>query len=236
MPTPLPPELLTTFRTMAEVVYAAESLDSVYTAVCNSAVELVDGCDHASIMLRRNGRSFNVASSDEVAKGIDELENEIGEGPCLDVLDDSEPDQHLCADLASGSPWPKLAERILASTDVVGMAGFRIRQDGQKVGALNIFSKTAGALNQDSLDQAILLTGFVSVAIAAVDRGEEAVTLRRGLESNREIGKAIGLMMALHGIGDEQAFQMLAKVSQEMNIKLAAVAARVIDHHRRGES
>lgn len=235
MPTPIPPELLTAFRSIAQVVYAGESLDSVYTSVCERAVELIDGCDHATIMVRRKGRNINVAATDVVAKSIDELENDLGEGPCLDVLDDSEPDQHLCADLTTGSPWPTLAERILATTDVKGMAGFRIRQDGHKVGALNIFSDTAGALTQDSLDQALLFAGFVSVAVAALDRGEEAVTLRRGLESNREIGKAIGLMMALHGIGDDEAFAMLAQVSQEMNIKLAVVATRVIDHHRRGE-
>ena len=30
----------------------------------------------------------------------------------------------------------------MAETSVRGMAGFRIRQDGQKVGALNVFSDT----------------------------------------------------------------------------------------------
>ena len=39
--------------------------------------------------------------------------------------------------------------------------------------------------------------------------------------------------MAMHKIGDEQAFEMLAKVSQEMNIKVAEVANQVIQHHRR---
>ena len=52
-------------------------------------------------------------------------------------------------------------------------------------------------------------------------------TLRRGLESNREIGKAIGLLMAMNDIDDDQAFEMLSKVSQEMNIKLAQVANQV---------
>lgn len=234
MPTSIPPELLTAFRTMAQVVYAGESMDSVYASVCEHAVELVDGCDHASINLRRRGRNLSVASTDAVAKGIDEMETDLGEGPCHDVLDDSQSDQHLCPDLTIDSRWPRLAEHILATTDVKGMGGFRIRQDGHRVGALNIFSDTAGALTQASLDQALLLAGFVSVAVAALDRGEEAVTLRRGLESNREIGKAIGLMMALHGIDDDAAFAMLAQVSQEMNIKLAVVAARVIDDHRRG--
>ena len=236
MPTPFPPELLATFRAMAQVVYSGESYDSVYDALCRSAVELVEGCDHASLMLRRRGRNQTVASSDAVAQRIDNIEKELGEGPCLDAMDESEPDQHLCTDLTEGCRWPVLAERVLAESPVRGMAGFRIRQDGEKVGALNVFSDTAGALTQESLDQAIMLTAFTSVALAALDRGEEASTLRRGLESNREIGKAIGLLMGMHAIDDEQAFQMLSKVSQEMNVKLAQVAAQVIAHHRKGRA
>ncbi len=184
-------------------------------------------------MLRRNGRTATVAASDDVATAIDAIENALGEGPCLDAMDESEPDQHMCSDLTTGSQWPTLAEAIMERTEVRGMAGFRIRQDGAKVGALNVFSDTPGALTEHSLEQAIMLTAFASVAMAALDRGEEATTLRRGLESNREIGKAIGLLMAMHDIDDDQAFQMLSKVSQEMNIKLAQVASQVIDHHRK---
>ena len=36
MPTPFPSELLTTFRSMAEIVYSGESFDSVYDAVCKT--------------------------------------------------------------------------------------------------------------------------------------------------------------------------------------------------------
>jgi ANTAR domain/GAF domain len=231
-PAPLPPELLTAFRSMAEIVYSGESVDSVYEALCETAVKFVDGCDHASLMLRRSGRVDTVASSDAVATEIDELEKELGEGPCLDAIDDNEPDQHICADLTEGSKWPELARVIIEKTSVRGMAGFRLRQDGQRVGALNVFSDTAGALNEHSLDQATMLTAFASVALAALERGEEATTLRRGLQSNREIGKAVGLLMAMHDIDDDRAFEMLAKVSQEMNVKVAEVAAQVVAHHR----
>jgi len=232
MPTQFPPELLSTFRTMAEIVYAGESFDSVYDALCDSAVQLVDGCDHASLMLQRGGRVHTVAASDEVARHIDEVEKSLGEGPCLDAIDDNEPDQHSCSDLSSGSKWPELARRILEDTNVRGMAGFRLRQGGQRVGALNVFSDTEGALTNHSLDQAVMLTAFASVTLTALERGEEAVTLRRGLESNREIGKAVGLLMATHDIDDDRAFEMLAKVSQEMNVKVAEVAAQVVQHHR----
>ncbi len=232
MPSSFPPELLTTFRAMAEVVYSGESYESVHESLCNSAVDLVDGCDHASLMVRKHGRAVTVAAYDETARLIDEMERTLDQGPCLDAMDEDEPDQHMCTDLTTGRKWPKLAARILAETEVKGMAGFRIRQEGQKVGALNIFSDTPGALTEHSLEQAIMLTAFASVALAALERGEEASTLRRGLESNREIGKAIGLLMAMHDIDDDQAFQMLAKVSQEMNVKVAEVATRVIAHHR----
>lgn len=232
MPTPFPPESLTTFRSLADVVYTGESFESVYGAICRAAVDFVGGCDHASLMLRRHGRSTTAASSDDVARRCDGLELELGEGPCIDAMEESEPDEHLCADLDSGSKWPELAARIRAETPVRGMAGLRLRQDGQKVGALNLFSDTPGALTQTSLDQAIVISAFASITLAALDRGEEAVTLRRGLASNREIGKAIGLLMSTHGIDDEQAFSMMSKVSQEMNVKVAEVAAQVLEHHR----
>lgn len=233
MPESFPPELVTTFRSLAEVVYSGDSYDAIYVSLCRSAVEFVDGCDHASLMLRQHGRNRTVGATDEIAHRIDQIEIDIGEGPCIDAMDEDESDQHLCPDLTSGSKWPALARRITEETGVKGMAGFRLRREGEKVGALNVFSDTAGALTQHSIDQAIVLTAFASIAISALERGEEATTLRRGLESNREIGKAIGLMMATHGISDDQAFKMLAKVSQEMNIKLADVASQVLAHHQK---
>ena len=232
IPAPILTSLSTTFQAMAQVVYAKDSYEAVYGSICLAAVELVDGCDHASLMLRRHGRTFTAASSGPTALRIDEMEKALDQGPCLDAIDDDQPDEHLCADLTRGGcQWPALSDQILAETQVRGMAGFRIRQDGRKVGALNVFSDRPGALGTPSLDQALLLTAFASVALAALERGEEASTLRRGLESNREIGKAVGLLMGMHKISDEDAFSMLSTVSQEMNIKVAEVANQVIQHH-----
>lgn len=234
MPTPPSPELSATFRALAEVVYSGDSFASVSDSICAAAVRLVDGCDHASLIRRRHGRAVPVAASDPVAETCDRLEREVGEGPCLDALDDDQPDQHLCPDLREGGAWPRLADRLLRETPVRGMAGFRLRHDDTKVGALNVFSAGAGRLTQESVHQATLLTAFASVSLVAMQRGEEASTLRRGLESNREIGKAVGLLMAMHQLDQDAAFAMLSRVSQEMNLKLVEVAARVVRTHRPG--
>ena len=217
------------FRSLARIVYASDSFDEVYDAVVGAAPRLVSGCDHASLMLRGNDTFLTVASSGEVARTIDGYERELGEGPCLDAIVDNS--VYHDADLTDGSPWPRLTERVLATTPVRSMAGFRLLVGDRKSGALNLFSESPGGLDNESVDQGIVLASFVTVALLAAHERKTAETLRAGLASNREIGKAIGLMMAFHKISDEEAFAMLRSASQDMNIKLAEVARQVVDHH-----
>ncbi|MBC7596402.1 MAG: GAF and ANTAR domain-containing protein [Kineosporiaceae bacterium] len=56
-------------------------------------------------------------------------------------------------------------------------------------------------------------------------------SLQAGLRTNREIGQAVGLMMAFHKISDAEAFAMLSKSSQDMNMKLNQIAHQVVRHH-----
>ena len=57
----------------------------------------------------------------------------------------------------------------------------------------------------------------------------QAATMSRGLESNREIGKAIGLLMAAHRFDEDQAFDLLRTTSQNLNMKISLVARRIVD-------
>nr|WP_239579359.1 GAF and ANTAR domain-containing protein [Microlunatus panaciterrae] len=216
------------YARLAEIVYSEGGYDEILQGVCDAARQLVDGCDHSSIMLRRSEGFVTVASSDEVGSMIDAIERAVHEGPCLDAIEDN-PIQ-LDTDLTK-STWPRLAARVLVETPVRGAAGFRLLVGGNKVGALNIFSDTAGALTAESVNQGSILASFVSVALTAAAEQREAETLRTGLASNREIGKAIGLLMAFHKIDDQAAFALLRKTSQDLNMRLTEVARQVVDHH-----
>jgi hypothetical protein len=217
------------FRNLAEVVYLSDDFTGIYESVVRAAPHLVEGCDHASLMLCRDGRFSTVASSDEVAASVDAHERDIGQGPCLDAIIDES--VYHDADLTDGSPWPQLAERVLAETPVRSMAGFRIRTGDRDSAALNLFSDTPGGLTQRAVDQGIVLASFISVALVASHERKSARTLRAGLDSNREIGKAMGLMMAFHKVSDDEAFAMLRRASQDLNIKLSEVARKVVEHH-----
>lgn len=220
----------TLFRALAQVVYTCDNFEETYTAICRAAPTLISGCDHASLMLAGSGRRYQtVAASDDIAAHVDELERELGDGPCVDAIEDEA--AALEPSLLTPSRWPRLAARVIEDTPVRAMAGFRLLVDDHKVGALNLFSDKPGGFTEASVNEGAVVTSFMSVALLAAHKKQAAASLREGLESNREIGKAVGLMMAFHKVDDQAAFDMLRKASQDMNIKLAEVARQFVAHH-----
>lgn len=221
------------FTDLADLVYRGESYDGVYAAICKVAVEVVPGCDHACVTTMRAGeRPGCHGATDDVARLVDELEWQTGEGPCLDAIrsDRFEWDPDITRD----SAWPDLAARALRETPVRGMIGYRLLAGERKVGALNLFSDTPGEFTEESADMGAIVASFASVAITAAGRQEAADTLRAGLESNREIGKAVGLIMATHGTTDAQAFATLRDASSRLNVRIAELARQAVgDHHGR---
>jgi hypothetical protein len=218
------------FQTLARLIYIGSTFDEIYQHLVDTAPRIVSGCDHASLMLARRDGYETAAASDEVARRIDALERELGEGPCVDAI--QEEAGQIDPDIRRHSSWPRLAERVLAETPVRGMAGYRIVLEGTKVGALNLFSDTPDAFEEGS-DEGAVLSAFASVALMSVANRDRADSLSRGLESNREVGKAIGLLMAAHHIGSDEAFELLRKASNDLNIKLTAVAREVIENAER---
>jgi transcriptional regulator with GAF, ATPase, and Fis domain len=216
------------FRQMSALIYAGADSGSIHQALVDASARLVEGCTRASLLVRARDRFVTAASTDDIARRIDQIELEVGEGPCVDAIV-AEAYQHD-ADLTDGtSPWPRFCERIVAETPVRSAIGYRLLLDGDKIGALNLFADGPGGLTERSADTGAVIASFASVALMAIRAREEAATLRQGLSSNREIGKAVGLLMAAHHISGQEAFELLRNTSQELNMKLAQVASQVIE-------
>lgn len=221
----------TVFAALAEIIYQGSDANEMYAAICVAATLTVHGCDHASLLVRENDRYVTAGASDRLAHQVDELERRAGDGPCIDAIEEETP--QIDPDLTTPSLWPQLAAVLVAETPVRGAMGFRLLVDKRKGAALNLFSDTANLFDAESAGRAAVLAAFASVAINAVAKGEDASSLRRGLLSNREIGKAVGMLMMLHEMTEDDAFDLLRRHSQALNIKLADVAREVID--RRGK-
>jgi hypothetical protein len=221
----------TVFAALAEIIYQGSDANEMYAAICVAATLAIRGCDHASLLVRDNDRYITVGASDRLAQKIDELERRAGDGPCIDAIEEETP--QIDTDLTTPSLWPKLASVLVAETPVRGAMGFRLLVDKRKGAALNLFSDTPNLFDAESAGRAAVLASFASVAINAVAKGEDAASLRRGLLSNREIGKAVGILMMLHELNEDEAFELLRRHSQALNIKLAEVARAVIENRGR---
>ncbi|HEX8498658.1 MAG TPA: GAF and ANTAR domain-containing protein [Actinomycetales bacterium] len=220
------------FESLAALVYASGDVRSIMQAVTEAAVDLIPGCDHATIAMLVKGQFTTAAASDDIARQVDGLEREVGDGPCVDAIIGES--YQADSDIREQCQWPQLAEKVIAQTPVRGMVGYRLVVDGQKQGALNVFSDTPGALTDESADVGAVLAAFASMALTAALQQQRADQLQAGLASNREIGKAIGLLMATHRIDADAAFQLLRSTSSRLNIKLAQVASRVVDQAATG--
>ena len=218
------------FRALAQLVYATDDFAEVYDAIVQRRAPAgdrlrprqPDAAQRRPVRDRRRERRRRPT--------VDGFERELGEGPCLDAIVDES--VYHDADLTDGSPWPRLTERVLATTPVRGMAGFRLLAGEQKTGRPQpVLRHRRRPDRRGRSTRASCWRRSSPWRCSPPHERKAAETLRAGLASNREIGKAIGLMMAFHKITDDEAFEMLRKASQDMNIKLAEVARQVVEHH-----
>lgn len=217
----------TVFAALADIIYQGSDATQMYAAICVAATLVVPGCDHASLLVKREDRYVTVGASSRLAHRVDDLERRSGDGPCIDAIEEETP--QIEPDLTNPTQWPHFAARLVEETPVRGAMGFRLLIDKRKAAALNLFSETPNKFDTEAAGRTAVLASFASVAINAIAHGEDATSLRRGLLSNREIGKAVGMLMMLHDMNEDDAFDLLRRHSQSLNIKLADVARKVIE-------
>ena len=93
--------------------------------------------------------------------------------------------------------------------------------------ALNIYSRAPHAFDDIALEHALVFATQCSLVISAHLANDRADHLVRALGSNREIGVAMGIIMARHQVTQDQAFALLRLVSQESNRKVVDIAAQI---------
>lgn len=68
----------------------------------------------------------------------------------------------------------------------------------------------------------------------AAEAAERARQLQEAVLTNREIGYAIGLLMAHYHLDDQAAYEKLRSHSRDLNLKMRDLAAQMIEHHNEG--
>jgi hypothetical protein len=82
-------------------------------------------------------------------------------------------------------------------------------------------------LAQLALDRAVAILEVEQLLVRAEAADELAGNLQVALTSSREIGMAMGIVMERHKLSPDQAFQLLARISQQRQLRVREVAAQI---------
>src|SRR4051812_13204069 len=184
--------------------------------VVHLASAMVPGAYEATItMVRKDRHCYSAAATSALASDFDVLQDQTGQGPCLDAIWQQETVR--VNDLASDPRWPVLgpraAERGVGS--MLCLQLFVVRD------TLDLLARAASAFTDESEHVGLLLASHAAIAAADAHHFEHVTS---ALVNRDVIGQAKGILMERFKITSDQAFAVLAKVSQDTNRKLSAVA------------
>lgn len=199
-------------------------VETTFDSVVKRAVEMVPGCVHAGITLRkRRGRAETVAATDDLVRRLDDVQYALDEGPCLDAA--FEKGNVLVDDVLTDRRWPRWSDEARAQGVLSAMA-IRLHTGEETLGALNMYSKEAGNFSGESGDIALI---YAAHAVEAMSKAQLVTGLRAALESRHLIGIAQGVLAARYDISYERAFEVLHRYSNDNNRKLRDVAEEVAE-------
>ncbi|MER5786815.1 GAF and ANTAR domain-containing protein [Streptomyces sp. NPDC001980] len=212
---------------MARDLLAQESVDATLIRITASAVELVEGCDAAGILVLHGGKVRTLAPTEQLVVDSDLLQERLGEGPCFDAARTRAGERVFrIRDLTREQPgWPAFAPEI-HRLGVGSMMGFLLYTEDEELGALNIYSRRPGAFTEASELAGWLLASHAAVAFSSA---RTQAQMEQAVATRHLIGEAMGILMGSHRLTEEQAFDVLRRYSQENNVKLREVARRVCD-------
>src|SRR5690242_9530019 len=88
------------------------------------AVKTVEGCRYATVSVLRGKQGHLLIASDPVGEQLEQLQNELDEGPSLAAV---RLDQDIVIhDLIHESRWPRFAELAVRATGVGSVLAFRL--------------------------------------------------------------------------------------------------------------
>ena len=127
--------------------------------------------------------------------------------------------------------WSEWGKRAHAEVGVSSVLSQRLRLHDQAgvVAGLNIYSDVRDAFDRSTIGVALILATHGAMVLSEKLASRQAGNLSKGLQSNREIGVAVGILMAQNQLTRTQAFDVLRVASQNTNRKLADIAAGVAD-------
>jgi hypothetical protein len=187
----------------------------------------VPSADHGGLTLLRERRApLSLGPRGEVPWLVDRLQHACQEGPFH-----APPAAHgvvLVDDLASDPRWLTFGPECLQETGVRSMLCLRMALGGTDRAALVLYASRPHAFDEGDVTTSSLLAPFAALAAESYLRAHDVDNLRAALGTSRQIGTAVGILMARRRVSSEEAFALVRKASMDLNRKVHDIAVEVV--------
>jgi GAF domain-containing protein len=221
---------------LARSVARLEGVDPVDTGL-DAALQLavaetddlfdVDGA--GLMLLGTDGVLRYVAASDEAGRMLEALQEQFGEGPCVDAFLEDGP--VIAGDLGADPRWPSVGP-LAAGHGVRAVLGVPIDLREGPVGTLNVYA--AQPHRWDDSDVAAIqaytrvIASLLRAAVKAHVSGKAATQLQQALDHRSLIEQAKGVLMERRGLDQQAAFELLRSRARSTRRRLDVVAREVV--------
>ena len=221
-------ELESNLVQVAISLFAPGTVEGTLQKIVELAELAVDGCEAAGILLSDSGTLTTAAASSPLAIEIDQMQIDANEGPCLAAA--TQATTVYAHDLIDDPRWPTFAAAATAA-GIRTVLAYPLSVD--RPSALNLYARFPTAFGATDRAQGLL---FATLARLALDSAREraadankAHNLAEALRTRELIGQAQGILIERDRITANQAFEVLRRASQNMNIKLREVAETLVE-------
>jgi GAF domain-containing protein len=167
--------------------------------LCEVCAEVTDMSGAGIMLMSEDVPRGAVCATNKVSDLIEQLQFELGEGPCVDACQVGRP--ILEPDLATPRVPRWLAFRGPAvEAGVRAIFGFPLEVGAVRLGALNLYRDRPGALSDDQHADALVMAGIVAQALLAIQAnappGRLAAELEAGADFHYVVHQASGMVAA----------------------------------------
>lgn len=158
----------------------------------------------------------SLCSTDTVSALIEDLQFELGEGPCIDACRDQRPVLEPRLQHPTVIRWPAFTGPAI-DAGVQSVFGFPLRTGAARLGALNLYRDEVGDLSATEHADALVMADIITTTVLLMQSGAPPDQLAAELESGAD------LHYVVHQASGMVAAQMNIAVS-EAHVRLRAHA------------
>jgi GAF domain-containing protein len=205
------------------------TMQSLLQAVADLAKEVMPGNPEASVSVLINDKPTTAVTTGQLALDCDESQYGRGYGPCLHAASTGEVTE--IADARVETRWRDYSRRA-AEYGALSSLSMPLPITEGVAGALNIYAREAHAFDEESRSVAARFAPYAGVAVANMFAYQSAYgladTLQSTMDSRAVIDEAKGMLMERFNLTSDKAFQALARISMESNVRVREVAERFV--------